>query len=81
MATIHREGGFSFRIFPNDHPPAHVHAWARGAFVVIELPSKNAAARVLRIHGKLKESDVVRAVEIVQNNADLMWEGWSRFHG
>ena len=80
MATVHREGGFSFRVFPNDHPPAHVHAWARGACVVIQLPTEHEGATVLRIEGKMKDADVADAVDIVQNNADVMWEGWNRFH-
>jgi hypothetical protein len=75
MATIHREAGFSFRVFPNDHPPAHVHAWARGACVVIELPTEQGAANVVRIEGKMKDSEVVQAVAIVQDNAEIMWEG------
>lgn len=81
MATIHREDGFSFRVFLNDHPPAHVHVWKRGASVVIQLPTLHAPAIILRIDGTMKNSDVVRAVEIVQDNAGLMWEGWDRFHG
>ena len=25
LPTVHREGGFQFRIFTNDHSPPHVH--------------------------------------------------------
>jgi len=80
VATIHMEDGFRFRVFPNDHAPAHVHAWKGGASVVIQLPTLDAPAKILRINGTIKNSDVVRAVEIVQDNAGLMWEGWHRFH-
>jgi hypothetical protein len=48
--------------------------------VVIQLPTEHEAAKVLRIQGKVKDADVADAVEIVENNADLMWEGWNRFH-
>lgn len=26
MPTVHREQGFQFRIYPDDHAPSHVHA-------------------------------------------------------
>ncbi|MBI4520710.1 MAG: DUF4160 domain-containing protein [Gemmatimonadetes bacterium] len=25
MPTVHRERGFRFQMYPNDHPPPHVH--------------------------------------------------------
>ena len=80
MPTIHREGGFSFRVFPNDHPPAHVHAWSRGNTVVVALPIDDRPARVLAVFGQKKDADVKQAVKIVQDNAETMWEGWRRFH-
>ncbi|MBI4543874.1 MAG: DUF4160 domain-containing protein [Gemmatimonadetes bacterium] len=81
MATIHREGGISFRVYPKDHPPAHVHAFVGWGYAKIELPTAADPARIVRIVGKMKDADVARAVETVQDKADIMWEGWNRFHG
>src|SRR5271165_5298069 len=37
MPTILRLGGLRIVIYPNDHPPAHVHVIGRGWEVVIDL--------------------------------------------
>lgn len=37
MTTAHRDSGFTFHIWSNDHAPAHVHALKAGELVVIEL--------------------------------------------
>ncbi|MGQ0814908.1 MAG: DUF4160 domain-containing protein, partial [Gemmatimonadota bacterium] len=41
MATIHREAGISFRVYPNDHAPPHVHAWIGRGYAKIQLPTPN----------------------------------------
>ena len=80
VPTIHREHGFSFRVFPNNHPPAHVHAWAHGSYVIIQLPNWSEPARVLGVVGRMKDVEVKQAVRIVQDNAEIMWNGWRMFH-
>lgn len=37
MPTVHRESGFQFRVFPNDHGPAHVHAIKAGGSAKISV--------------------------------------------
>jgi hypothetical protein len=34
MVTVHREGGFRFVIYRDDHPPAHVHVIKDGEIIV-----------------------------------------------
>jgi hypothetical protein len=37
MPTVLRIGGLRVLIYPNDHPPAHVHVLGAGWLVVINL--------------------------------------------
>ena len=64
---------------PTIHP--HVHAFVGSVYAKIALPTHQERARIVRVLGKMKNADVAKAREFVQENIDLMWEGWNRFHG
>lgn len=76
MTTAHRDSGFVFRIWPNDHAPAHVHAWKAGTAVVINLDPVE-----VRTYKGMNDADVVRAVRIVLANRDKMLQVWRDIHG
>lgn len=50
MATILRVQGFDFRIYTNDHPPAHVHVIKGGGEVVIEIGDEQTAPSLREIY-------------------------------
>jgi hypothetical protein len=77
MATVHSEAGFTFRIWPNGHAPAHVHAWKAGAVAVIELEP----VAVREVKGPMKAADVVRAVRMVEANLGKLKNAWRQIHG
>jgi hypothetical protein len=77
MATVHRENGFEFRIWPNDHAPPHVHAWKAGGTAKIELVD---GFGVVKVRG-MSEMDLVRAVRIVMENVDELLNAWEEIHG
>jgi len=79
MPTVHREAGFQFRIFPNDHRPPHVHA-VKG----------HGSARILLVPGgepcldavfDLADRDAVRAVTIVDRVQERLLAAWEELHG
>lgn len=74
---MHTEAGFTFRIWPNDHAPAHVHAWKAGAVAVIELEP----VAVREVKGAMKSADVVRTVRIVEANLGKLKKAWRHIHG
>lgn len=76
MATVHREDGFTFRIWSNDHPPPHVHAWKGGEMAIIRILTRE----VVEVRG-IKPADVVRAVRIVAANEAMLVEAWRDIHG
>jgi hypothetical protein len=77
MATVHRENGFEFRIWPNDHTPPHVHAWKAGGMAKIELVNGFGVVKVR----EMKPIDVIRAVQIVIANKAQLIQAWGKIHG
>lgn len=77
MATVHRESGFEFRIWPNDHTPPHVHAWKAGGTAKIELVDGFDVVKVR----DMTPGDVVRAVRIAMENEEKLMQAWEEIHG
>jgi hypothetical protein len=76
MGTVHRESGFTFRIWSEDHEPPHVHVWKGGGRARIDLWPV-----AFRDQRGMKHNDIVRAVAIVQKHRDMMLNEWREIHG
>ena len=76
MPTVHREHGFAFRIYPNDHEPPHVHVYRAGSVVKVEVPT----GAVLEVRG-MRDADVARVVRVVQQNRETFLSKWREIHG
>ena len=73
MPTIHREDGFDFRLYPNDHHPPHVHVFKGGEEFLIELGNPP----VLREErGQLSSKEIRRALEIVAEQLEKLMDAW-----
>ena len=76
MPTIHREAGFRFFFFPNDHPPAHVHVEYGGSAARFELnPVRRTSA------DGMKASDLARAELMVREQAQAFEDRWHGYFG
>ena len=80
MPTVHREGGFQIRIFPNDHSPPHVHVVKAGGFAKVAIANAEEPPRLLEARG-LKDSDILRAVRIVEREGRKLMLAWTKIHG
>ncbi len=80
MPTVLRVDGFQVRIFPNDHPPAHVHVYKAGTSVVIELAAATPRPAVREVAG-MPSADVVKAFLIVEDHSAFLLEKWEEIHG
>ncbi len=80
MPTVLRVDGFQVRIFPNDHPPAHVHVFKGGAAIVIELGTASRPPRIREISG-MTRPDAVKAVTLVEEQQILLRRKWEELHG
>ena len=78
MPTVLDSGGFSIRVFTDDHEPAHVHVYRGDAVVRILLkPTVQYHSHV----GKIKKSDARRAVALVAQHVDACFRIWKEYHG
>ena len=80
MPTVLRVDGFQVRIFPNDHPPAHVHVYKAGTLVVIELAAPTQRQVVREVAG-MSSADAVKAFLIVEDHGAFLREKWEELHG
>jgi hypothetical protein len=80
MPVIHREAGWSFVIYPEDHPPPHVHAKRPGGDVKVSLLGPDGDPRVIRIRN-VSDRDAWRAQAIVYEYQDAFLEHWRLIHG
>lgn len=78
MGTIDRQDGFRFVIYPNDHRPAHVHAYKAEGVAVIEIEAETVSVREAH---DMKPADVKRAVRIVKRNQERYLAEWEWRHG
>lgn len=79
MVTVHREAGFRFVIFVDDHEPAHVHVVGDGT-AKINLAGPDGKPELVRNDG-LKAGDLRKSLRIVAERQALLLEKWSEYHG
>ena len=76
MPTVLRADGLRIAIYPNDHPPAHVHVIGPGWVVVVNLLGPEVREV---IGGDFR--DASRALRIVSTRRAQLMEAWRRVHG
>jgi Domain of unknown function (DUF4160) len=79
MVTVHREGGFRFVIYKDDHEPAHVHVQGDGE-VIINLAGEDGIPKVRRANGATY-ADLRKALQIVTREQSAMLFKWQEIHG
>ena len=76
MPTILRVDGLRIVIYPNDHPPAHVHVIGPDWEVVVNL----VGMKVREIIGG-GDLEARCAFDIVQENRIVLMDAWRSIHG
>jgi Domain of unknown function (DUF4160) len=76
MPTVLRVDGLRFVIYPNDHPPAHIHVVGPDWEAVINLFGIE-----LREVFSCTEPDARRALRLVAEHRDILLDAWRRIHG
>jgi Domain of unknown function (DUF4160) len=77
MPTVLRFRNYDVRIYPHDHPPAHVHMVGPGWVVVLDL----AAMTIREIDGNATLREARRAVREMIVHREFLLTEWSRIHG
>ncbi len=65
-------------VYPNDHPPPHVHVMGAGWEIRIAITHPPV---VLSIGGRAKRTDVMRSLVVVANKRLDLMRLWESVHG
>ena len=76
MPTVLRIDGLRVVIYPNDHPPAHVHVIGGGWVVVVNLIRLE-----LREAMGCSEPEARRVLRLIADHRDELMSAWRRIHG
>ncbi|MHB1096100.1 MAG: DUF4160 domain-containing protein [Gemmatimonadaceae bacterium] len=78
MPTVLRREGFRITILlpPREHGPAHVHVSRAGSEVVITLNPVT-----VRSVDRMRTTDILRAVALVEEHQALLLTAWRKWHG
>ena len=76
MPTVLRIDGLRVVIYPNDHPPAHVHVLGPGWVVVINLTAPEVRETI-----GCDEREARRVLRLVASHREALMDAWRRFHG
>ena len=79
MVTVHREAGLRFVIYTDDHLPAHVHVHGDGS-AKIPLAGSDGTPEIVRCDG-MKGSDIRKAMQIVADHQDHLFQYWRKLNG
>ncbi len=80
MPTVHREGGFAFKIYVDDHPPPHVHVWYAGEKAKVRIGTEDNPSRIYEA-GSMRPPNLLRAVRIVDGYWRELLDRWEEIHG
>jgi hypothetical protein len=76
MPTVLLIEGLRVVIYPNDHPPAHVHVIGPGWVVVVNL----IGLRLREVIG-CDERQARRVLRLIGERREVLLEAWRRIHG
>lgn len=80
MVTILRIHGLRVVIFPNDHPPAHVHLIGSDGEAKVDLQGPGEQP-VLVWADRLSRADLRRGMRTIGQHRDLLLQRWKDIHG
>lgn len=80
MVTALRSGSLRFVIWPNDHPPPHVHVFSPEAEAKIALGDGRTFPELLE-NRRMTRSEVMRALRLTFEHRDDLRACWDAIHG
>ena len=76
MPTALRIDGWRVAIYPNDHPPAHVHVLGPGWIVVIDITNLSVREAI-----GCNEREARNVLRQIAPHRETLLHAWRRFHG
>lgn len=74
MPTVLRQDGFSFRLYLNDHIPAHVHAFKAEGEAIIYIGDETEGPAVREINGMSSKE-----VKIATEHKEYLRQQWEKY--
>lgn len=75
MPTVLRLEGLRVMIYPNDHPPAHVHVIGPGWVVMVNLLGPEVREAI-----GCTEPEARRVLRLIADHQRALMEAWKRYH-
>lgn len=75
MPTVLRQGGYTFRIYLNDHPPAHVHVFKAENEARVTLETIEVVSNI-----GFNTRDIRRILEIAKEHQAILLAAWDEYH-
>ncbi len=73
--TVLRKDGYQFKIYPNDHPPAHVHVSRPGCEARIGLDPI-----VVHNHWGFTNRQISKILDLTEANQPFLLAEWDKYH-
>jgi hypothetical protein len=80
MPTVQRFSGLRVVVYPNDHPPPHVHVIGRGCEALFELHCPSGPVSLRENYG-FPVRDVPEMRRWLSERVPLLCGEWRRYHG
>ena len=73
--TVLRKEGYQVKIYPNDHPPAHVHVFRGGDQARITLDPVG-----IQNNWRFNEREIAKILNIINDYQSLLLAEWDKYH-
>lgn len=80
MPTVHRQAGYRFVVYPNDHRPPCVHVFKAGGEAIILIGDDDTAPTIRERKG-MSDHDAIAATLIVDERQAGFLQAWRSIHG
>ena len=80
MPTILKEDGFAFRLYLDDHTPAHVHVFKAEGQAIIKIGNKYEPPSVREVY-EMSNKELKKALKIAAENQAYLNQKWEEYHG
>ncbi|MEL7054148.1 MAG: DUF4160 domain-containing protein [Cyanobacteria bacterium J06588_5] len=80
MPTILKKDGFAFRLYLDDHTPAHVHVFKAEGQAIIRIGDNGEIPSVREVYD-MNNKTLKKALKIAAENQEYLRQEWEEYHG
>jgi hypothetical protein len=80
VPTVLRKDGFAFRLYLDDHSPAHVHVFKAEGQAIISIGDGDDLPKATEVYD-MPSKDLKKALKIAADNRKYLKRKWEEYHG